>query len=93
MQSNQDLHRLTRLQNINLVSLLFASFNIWRKHARIRSVSLKCIWIPLTSTKQIVGVCYGGALDTFCFPNIGGGGGAVRGGYFKLVFLECSVYV
>ena len=47
----------------------------------------------LTSTKQIVGVWYGGALDTFCFPNIGGGGGAVRGGYFKLVFLECSVYV
>ena len=62
-------------------------------HACIRSVSVKCIWIPLTSTKQIVGVWYFGALDTFCFPNIGGGGGAVRGGYFKLLFLECSVYV
>ena len=83
----------TNFSTETLVSLLFASFNIWRKHARIRSVSVKCIWIPLTSTKQIVGVWYGGALDTFCFPNIGGGGGAVGGGYFKLVFLECSVYV
>ena len=59
---------------------------------KIGTVKFQNFRTPLTSTKQIVGVWYGGALDTFCFPNIGGGGGAVRGGYFKRWYFWNAVF-